>query len=102
MLKVPVPTAKPALPDLPAEAADAAAARTGERPAWWPGRGWAPTPLYDADALRPGHQLDGPVIVEAPLTTVVVPPGMRYRIDRHGLGLLQASETGQNGNGALR
>jgi len=24
----------------------------------------------------------------------VVPPGMRYRIDRHGLGLLQTCENG--------
>ena len=29
-----------------------------------------------------------------PLTTVVVPPGMRYTIDRHGLGLLKAAENG--------
>jgi N-methylhydantoinase A/oxoprolinase/acetone carboxylase beta subunit len=97
VLKVTVPTAKPVLPDLPLEGADAAAARTGQRPAWWPGRGWAETPLYDADALRPGHQLDGPAIVAAPLTTVVVPPGMQYRIDRHGLGLLQAGQNDQNG-----
>ena len=65
--------------------------------AWWPGQGWEQTPLYDADALQPGHRLDGPAIVEAPLTTVVIPPGMRYRIDRHGLGLLQAAENDQNG-----
>ena len=97
MLKVTVPTAKPALPDLPLEGADAGSARTGQRQAWWPSRGWEPTSLYDADALRPGHQLDGPVIVEAPLTTVVIPPGMRYRIDRHGLGLLQPSQNDQNG-----
>ena len=66
-------------------------------PSRWPGQGWVETSVYDADALRPGHQLDGPVIIEAPLTTVVVPPGMRYRIDRHGLGLLQASQNDQNG-----
>ena len=63
----------------------------------WPGQGWTETSVYDADALRPGHQINGPVIVEAPLTTVVVPPGMRYRIDRHGLGLLQPSQNDQNG-----
>ena len=67
---------------------------TGKRPAWWPGQGWTETSIYEADALRPGHQIDGPVIIEAPLTTVVVPPGMRYRIDRHGLGLLQTCENG--------
>ena len=92
-----MPTAKPALPDLPLEGADPGAARAGQRLAWWPGQGWEQTPVYDADALRPGHQLGGPAIVEAPLTTVVVPPGMRYRIDRHGLGLLQASQNDQNG-----
>jgi N-methylhydantoinase A/acetophenone carboxylase len=94
VLKVTVPTPKPALPDLPLQSADAGAALTGKRPAWWPGRGWTETSVYDADALRPGHQIDGPVIVEAPLTTVVVPPGMRYTIDRHGLGLLKAVENG--------
>jgi len=94
VLKVTVPTAKPTLPDLPVQPADAGAALTGKRPAWWPGQGWTETSVYDAGALRPGHQIDGPVIVEAPLTTVVVPPGMRYRIDRHGLGLLQAAENG--------
>jgi N-methylhydantoinase A/oxoprolinase/acetone carboxylase beta subunit len=105
VLKVTVPTAKPALPDLPLEGADPATARTGQRPAWWPGQGWVETPLYDADELRPGHRLGGPAIVEAPLTTVVVPPGMGYRIDRHGLGLLQPSENGQgqdDQNGAAR
>ena len=78
----------------PLQPADAGAALTGKRPAWWPGQGWTETSVYDADALRPGHQIDGPVIVEAPLTTVVVPPGMRYTIDRHGLGLLKAAENG--------
>jgi hypothetical protein len=27
----------------------------------------------------------------------VIPPGMRYRIDRHGLGLLQPGQNDQNG-----
>ena len=94
MLKVSVPTPKPTLPNLPSQPADAGAALTGKRRAWWPGQGWTETSIYEADALRPGHLIDGPVIVEAPLTTVVVPPGMRYTIDQHGLGLLQAAENG--------
>jgi N-methylhydantoinase A/acetophenone carboxylase len=102
VLKVTVPTAKPALPDLPVQPADAGAALTGKRPAWWPGQGWTETSVYDADALRPGHQIDGPVIVEAPLTTVVVPPGMRYTIDRHGLGLLKAAPLQETQNGGAR
>jgi N-methylhydantoinase A/oxoprolinase/acetone carboxylase beta subunit len=94
VLKVSVPTPKPTLPNLPSQSADAGAALTGKRRAWWPGQGWTETSVYEADALQPGHQIDGPVIVEAPLTTVVVPPGMRYTIDRHGLGLLEAAENG--------
>jgi N-methylhydantoinase A/oxoprolinase/acetone carboxylase beta subunit len=94
VLKVSVPTPKPTLPNLPSQAADARAALTGKRRAWWPGQGWTETSIYAADALQTGHQIDGPVIVEAPLTTVVVPPGMRYKIDQHGLGLLQAVENG--------
>jgi N-methylhydantoinase A/acetophenone carboxylase len=94
VLKVSVPTPKPTLPNLPSQPADAGAALTGKRRAWWPGQGWTETSIYEADALRPGHLIDGPVIVEAPLTTVVVPPGMRYTIDQHGLGLLQAAENG--------
>jgi N-methylhydantoinase A/acetophenone carboxylase len=94
VLKVTLPTPKPALPDLPAQGADAGAALTGKRQAWWPGHGWTDTSIYDADALRHGHRLEGPAILEAPLTTVVVPPGMRYAVDRHGLGLLEASKNG--------
>jgi N-methylhydantoinase A/acetophenone carboxylase len=94
VLKVSVPTPKPTLPDLPSSGLDAGAALTSKRQAWWPGQGWGDTSIYEADALRPGHRVDGPAIVEAQLTTVVVPPGMRYTIDRHGLGLLQAAENG--------
>jgi N-methylhydantoinase A/oxoprolinase/acetone carboxylase beta subunit len=94
VLKVSIPTPKPAPPELPLEGADASAALTGKRQAWWLDQGWTDTSIYDADALRPGHRLEGPAIVEAPLTTVVVPPRMRYTIDRHGLGLLEASENG--------
>ena len=46
-----------------------------------------------AELLAPGHTFDGPGIVEAPLTTVVVPPGLRYSIDRHGLGILEPHST---------
>jgi N-methylhydantoinase A/acetophenone carboxylase len=94
VLRVSLPTPKPPLPDLPLSGADAGAALSGKRQAWWPGQGWGDTSIYEAEALRPSHRIDGPAIVEAPLTTVVVPPGMRYTIDRHGLGLLQAAENG--------
>jgi N-methylhydantoinase A/oxoprolinase/acetone carboxylase beta subunit len=84
---VAVPTPKPTLPEHPLEHRDAVL--SGKRQAWWPGLGWTDTSVYAADGLRPGHRVQGPAIVEAPLTTVVVPPAMRYSIDRHGFGVLE-------------
>jgi N-methylhydantoinase A/acetophenone carboxylase len=91
VLKVTVPTPKPVLPEWPLQGPDAKAAITGSRRAYWPETGgWAETSLYDAGSLQPGNVLEGPAVVEAPLTTIVVPPGMRYTIDRYGLGVLES------------
>jgi N-methylhydantoinase A/acetophenone carboxylase len=99
VLKVTVPTPKPVLPESALVGEDAKAAITGSRRAYWPqssnggtggGRGWVDTSLYDADSLQPGNVVVGPAVVEAPLTTVVVPPGMRYSIDKYGLGVLES------------
>ena len=32
----------------------------------------------------------GPAVIEAELTTIVVPPGQKFAIDQHGLGILEA------------
>jgi N-methylhydantoinase A/acetophenone carboxylase len=91
VLKVTVPTPKPVLPESPLQGEYAKAAITGSRRAYWPERSeWVDTSLYDADSLQPGNVIDGPAVVEAPLTTIVVPPGMRYSIDRYGLGVLES------------
>ena len=91
VLKVTVPTPKPVLPESALQGEDAKAAITGSRRAYWPEtREWVETSLYDADSLQPGNVIDGPAVVEAPLTTIVVPPGMRYSIDRYGLGVLES------------
>jgi N-methylhydantoinase A/acetophenone carboxylase len=90
VLKVTVPTPKPVLPERSLQGDDAKAAITGSRRAYWPEtRDWVDTSLYDADSLQPGNVVDGPAVVEAPLTTIVVPPGMRYSIDTYGLGVLE-------------
>jgi N-methylhydantoinase A/acetophenone carboxylase len=91
VLKVTVPTPKPVLPEWALEGEDAKAAITGSRRAYWPEtREWVETSLYEADSLRPGNVIAGPAVVEAPLTTIVVPPGMRYSIDSYGLGVLES------------
>ena len=53
---------------------DPAAAQTGTRPVCLDARaGFVDTAIYDYGALRAGHVLTGPAIVEVPTTTVVVP-----------------------------
>lgn len=92
VLKVTVPTPKPVVPESPLSGEDAKGALTGSRRAYWPEqKQWVETSLYEADSLQPGNVVDGPAVVEAPLTTVVVPPGMRYSIDRYGLGILEST-----------
>ncbi len=51
------------------------------------------TPLYSYAALLPGHRVEGPAVIEADFTTVVVPPGQRFHLDRHGLGILEATDS---------
>ncbi|MGH2885644.1 MAG: hypothetical protein ACRDPA_23585, partial [Solirubrobacteraceae bacterium] len=53
--------------------------------------GFADTPVYEFEGLRPGNRLLGPAIIQAPLTTAVIPPGMQFAIDDHGLGILEAA-----------
>jgi len=94
VVKVTIPTPKPVLPDLDPQSPDPSQAVIGTRSAWWPGHGWTETSVFAAETLNPGNQLSGPAIVESPLTTVVVPPGINYSIDRHGLGVLERESGG--------
>jgi N-methylhydantoinase A len=47
---------------------------------------WREIPVYSLDDLRPGHSLDGPAIIEAETTTVVV--GARDKVTVNALGWL--------------
>ncbi|MCW2630504.1 hydantoinase/oxoprolinase family protein [Mycobacterium sp.] len=40
--------------------------------------------VYDTQTARAGHQIDGPAILEHPLTTLQIPPGWNARIDEWG------------------
>ena len=92
VLKATVPTAKPVMPELPLGPADAEAAIKGEREAYWPAlKRRAMTRVYQFEAMQPGHCIDGPALVEAEFTTIVIPPGQFFHIDSHGLGLLEYS-----------
>ncbi len=90
VLKATIPTEKLELPTLKLESPNPREANRGQRLVYWPERAdFAQTPLYAYDGLRPGNVVEGPAIVEADYTTVVVPPGALFRINQHALGVLE-------------
>jgi N-methylhydantoinase A len=46
--------------------------------------GWREVPVYALDALQPGHSLNGPAIIEAETTTVLVDTGDRVSVNALG------------------
>lgn len=92
VLRVTVPTEKPTLPEYPLQGADPAAASSGTRTAYWYElKDSVTTPVYVFEKLQPGNIVMGPAVIEAELTTVVVPPGQVLSIDKHGLGILEST-----------
>ncbi|MDP6183021.1 MAG: hydantoinase/oxoprolinase family protein [Gammaproteobacteria bacterium] len=84
--KLELPTCDPAAPG-------ARAVPIAEREICWNSdAGYAPTPVYALDALAPGHKLDGPAVIQAPYTTVVVKPGHVFAVERHGLGIIGTAD----------
>jgi N-methylhydantoinase A/acetophenone carboxylase len=95
ILRVTVPTPKPVLVEQELRGRDPGAAHRGERPAWWPEYGeFRDTAIFDLERLAPGNVIEGPAIVEASFTTVVISPGQRFAIDRYGLGVLEGAAGG--------
>jgi N-methylhydantoinase A/oxoprolinase/acetone carboxylase beta subunit len=85
VLRVAIPGQKLELPEL--ELTDADPVPIGTRQAWF--GEWVDTPVYELEALQPGHAFAGPAIVQAAYTTAVIPPGRRFSIESHGLGILE-------------
>ncbi|MBP1685879.1 MAG: hydantoinase/oxoprolinase family protein [Deltaproteobacteria bacterium] len=52
----------------------------GEREVYHEGR-WHVTPILDMDRFRPGNEIEGIAVIEAPSTTFFVPPGRRVHMD---------------------
>ena len=46
-------------------------------------KGFHETPVYDRDALRPGHVVAGPAVIEAPDTTMLLRPGQSVQMDEY-------------------
>ena len=56
----------------------------GERDVFLEGQ-WHTTPIIDMDRIRPGNEINGIAIIEAPSTTLVLPPGKRVTMDEWSL-----------------
>jgi N-methylhydantoinase A len=65
----------------PVKAAMPCAPRS-RRKAWF--GEWREVPVYALDDLRPGHTLEGPAIIEAETTTVVINPPDRLEVNGRG------------------
>ena len=48
-------------------------------------------PGYDFELLRPGNVVEGPAVVWSSITTLVVPPGHRARMDEYRSIMVTAS-----------
>ncbi|MFX1394239.1 MAG: hydantoinase/oxoprolinase family protein [Promethearchaeota archaeon] len=77
------PVPKPKLPDqdLSGERPNDEASK-GNRDIFWDKR-WHNASLWEMSLLRPGNVLNGPAVIEAPATTLVVPPNYRVKLDKH-------------------
>jgi N-methylhydantoinase A len=73
---------KPVLTADQTSGADAGRALKGSRQAHFDER-FVETAVYDYGKLGPGAVVSGPAIIEAPLTTIVVPPGYRGAVDSY-------------------
>jgi len=92
VLKATIPTEKMHLPEFPLEGEDSVHALKNERDAYWPElRQRKMTAVYSFESLKPGNRIEGPSLVEAEFTTLVVPPGQYFHIDSRGIGLLEYS-----------
>jgi len=82
---------KPELLHLPLEGGSPRHAIKGSRPVFWMHQNdFMDTSIFDAGLLRPGNVIEGPAVVEASDTTVVLPPGMMYSVDNHLSGVIES------------
>ncbi len=80
-----LPKVKPKLVKRPLEGREIPqAAIKGEREVYYDGQ-WHKTTIYDMDQLRPGNEIDGIAVIEAPATTMFLPPGKHINMDEWSL-----------------
>ncbi len=76
-----VSTTKPLVQTYALEGKDPPAkASKGTRPVYEQSA-WHEAQLFEMDELRPGNEVSGVAVIEAPSTTLFVPMGWRIRVD---------------------
>lgn len=62
----------------------------GKREVFWQELGgFKPTNTYELDLLEPGNKIEGPAVIEAADTNIVVPPGRTYRVNEFLSGIIE-------------
>lgn len=85
------PVASPEFCEMVPSVTDLSAARSGSREVYWDG-GFRDTPVYDSDRLDVGSEIEGPAVLESQFTTVIVPSGCRFIVDKFGMGILEVGQ----------
>ena len=88
VLQATAPRDKPLLSEYPLSGPDPQSAETGSRPVYWLPDGFQSSIIYDWAKLLPGNVVNGPSIIEAPSTTIAVPPNSTYAVDNKLTGIL--------------
>ena len=88
VLQATAPREKPLLIEHPLSTPDPQSAETGSRPVYWAPDGFQSSNIYDWGKLLPGNIVHGPAIIEAPFTTIAVPPNSTYTVDEKLTGIL--------------
>ena len=57
---------------------------------------WYDAAILDLDKIRSGNVIEGPAVVEAPASTMVVPPGRTARLDAHRIFHMSAAVKGKD------
>jgi N-methylhydantoinase A/oxoprolinase/acetone carboxylase beta subunit len=78
-----VPVPKPKLPgkELSGEKPNEQAFKNN-RDIYWE-KGWHEASILEMSLIKPGNVINGPAVVEAPATTLLVPPGFKVKLDKH-------------------
>ncbi len=78
-----VPVPKPTFPDYKLSGKDPdKGANKGKRKIFWESD-WHNASLWEMNLLNPGNLIEGPAVIEAPATTLLVPPGFEVFLDKH-------------------